>query len=353
MTDKTNKTIVLTGDRPTGRLHLGHYVGSIQNRVRLQDESDQAYYMVADVQALTDNADNPEKVRSNVLEVVLDNLACGVDPEKTTFFLQSQIPEIAELTVFFMNLVTVQQLSHNPTIKTEAKEKGFNLNSKFDDTNEQETENGMPLGFLAYPVSQAADILIFKANTVPVGIDQLPVLEQANKIVSKFNAFYGQVFNKINHVTSDVTRLVGTDGNAKMSKSLNNCIYLSDSLDAITEKVMSMYTDPNHIKVEDPGTVEGNIVFMYLDIFDSNKNEVEELKNQYRAGGLGDVVIKKRLIGVLEEIIKPIRERRETLAQDMSAVEKILEDGTNSARSDASAVMGEVKTAMKINYFNK
>jgi tryptophanyl-tRNA synthetase len=356
MTKNLNsQTIVLTGDRPTGRLHLGHYVGSIQNRVRLQDESDKAYYMVADVQALTDNADNPEKVRSNVLEVVLDNLACGVDPSKTTFFLQSQIPEIAELTVFFMNLVTVQQLSHNPTIKSESKERGFNLNTKFDDEADTENTNeqGMPLGFLAYPVSQTADILAFKANAIPVGIDQLPVIEQANKIANKFNAFYGEVFGKINHIMSDVSRLVGTDGNAKMSKSLGNCIYLSDSYEQISKQVMSMYTDPNHLRVEDPGQVEGNVVFTYLDIFDSNKDEVEELKNQYRAGGLGDVVIKKRLIDVLENIIKPIREKRESLAQDMSAVEKILEDGTNSARSQASLVMGEVKTAMKINYFNK
>ncbi len=364
MTDKTNKTIVLTGDRPTGRLHLGHYVGSIQNRVKLQNESDKAYYMVADVQALTDNADNPEKVRSNVLEIVLDNLACGVDPAKTTFFLQSQIPEIAELTVFFMNLVTVQQLSHNPTIKSEAKEKGFNLSSNrvfsadpllasIISKPEDIFEQGIPLGFLAYPVSQAADILAFKANTVPVGIDQLPVLEQANKIANKFNAFYGEVFEKINHITSDVSRLVGTDGNAKMSKSLGNCIYLSDSYEQISKQVMSMYTDPNHLRVEGPGQVEGNVVFTYLDIFDPNKNEVEELKNQYRAGGLGDVVIKKRLIEVLESIIKPIRERREELTKDMIMVEKILEDGTNSARADASLVMGEVKTAMKINYFNK
>lgn len=344
MTDEINKnTIVLTGDRPTGRLHLGHYVGSIQNRIRLQDEAGIAYYMVADVQALTDNADNPEKVRSNVLEVVLDNLACGVDPKKTIFFVQSQIPEIAELTIFFMNLVTVQQLSHNPTIKTEAKERGFG----------EDTENGMPLGFLAYPVSQAADILAFKATAVPVGADQIPVLEQANKIGSKFNNFYGEIFSKINHISSSVTRLVGTDGNAKMSKSLGNCIYLSDSFETISQKVMSMYTDPNHLKVEDKGTVEGNVVFTYLDIFDNDKDEVQKLKEQYRAGGLGDVVIKKRLIGIIEEFIKPIREKRELLAQDMSSVEKILEDGTNMARKNAGIVMNEVKTAMKINYFNK
>ncbi len=351
MTD-SNKIIVLTGDRPTGRLHLGHYVGSIQNRILLQDQSDQAYYMVADVQALTDNADNPEKVRSNVLEVVLDNLACGVDPEKTTMFIQSQIPEIAELTVFFMNLVTVQQLSHNPTIKNEAKQKGFNLTSKFDEGVESDTERGTPLGFLAYPVSQTADILAFKANTVPVGEDQLPVLEQGNKIITKFNAFYGDTFEKINHISSSVTRLVGTDGNAKMSKSLGNCIYLSDSLDAITEKVMSMYTDPNHIRVEDPGTVEGNVVFTYLDIFDEDKVEVEKLKEQYRAGGLGDVVIKKRLIGILDALLSPIRERRELLAKDMSSVEKIVEEGTMKAKAAAAAVLSEVKTAMKINYFN-
>ncbi len=347
------KKIVLTGDRPTGKLHLGHYVGSITNRIKLQDNADATYYMVADVQALTDNADNPEKVRANVLEVVKDNLACGVDPSKTTFFLQSQIPEIAELTVFFMNLVSVQQLSHNPTIKNEAKEKGFNINSKFDDGVEDDTDSGkgIPLGFLAYPVSQAADILAFKANTVPVGEDQLPVLEQANKILAKFNAFYGDTFEKINHVSSDVVRLVGTDGNAKMSKSLGNGIYLSDSLDEITTKVMSMYTDPNHIRVEDPGQVEGNVVFTYLDIFDSNKDEVEDLKNQYRSGGLGDVVIKKRLISVLDNMLKPIREKRETITDEEA--ERVLESGTNKAREIAASVMSEIKTAMKINYFNK
>jgi tryptophanyl-tRNA synthetase len=354
MTDK--KIIVLTGDRPTGRLHLGHYVGSIKNRVKLQDTADTVYYMVADVQALTDNADNPEKVRSNVMEVVLDNLACGVDPSKTIFFLQSQIPEIAELTVFFMNLVTLQQLSHNPTIKNEAKEKGFNMNSKFDDAGlkeESDTEHGIPLGFLAYPVSQTADILAFKANTVPVGEDQLPVLEQGNKILAKFNSFYGETFEKINHIVGDVTRLVGTDGNTKMSKSLNNGIYLSDSLDEITQKVMSMYTDPNHIRIEDPGQVEGNVVFTYLDIFDTDKDGVKELKNQYRAGGLGDVIIKKRLISVIDDIIAPIREKREELAKDMDAIEKILEDGTQKARKQAHETMRQVKKSMKINYFNK
>lgn len=345
--------IVLTGDRPTGKLHLGHFLGSIQNRLKLQQEYDSCYYMVADIQALTDNADNPEKVRNNVKEVLLDNLACGIDPTKTTMFIQSQIPEIAELTVLFLNLVTVQRLFRNPTVKNEAQSKNFNMHVNAIegeiDADIQATK-GLPAGFLTYPVSQAADILTFKANIIPVGEDQLPVLEQANEIVQKFNAIYGETFEKITPIVPEIGRVVGIDGNAKMSKSLNNAIYLSDSDKEIEEKVMKMYTDPNHLKVEDPGQVEGNVVFTYLDIFDPNKAEVEELKNQYTKGGLGDVAIKKRLIPILQEVIRPIRERREEIEKNQDVM-KILEEGTKKARIVAAKTLEEVKSAIKINYF--
>lgn len=334
---KTKENIVLTGDRPTGKLHLGHYIGSIQNRLRLQNEDSTAFYMIADLQALTDNADNPDKVRNNVLEVALDNLACGLDPKKTTMFVQSQVPEIAELTILFLNLVTLARLKRNPTVKDEMKQKGFG--------------EDVPAGFLAYPVSQAADILAFKANTVPVGEDQLPVLEQANEIVQKFNSLYGEVFEKIKPVVSENGRLMGIDGNAKMSKSLNNAIYLSDTPDEIEKKVMAMYTDPNHIHVNDPGKVEGNVVFSYLDIFDTNKKEVEELKAQYTIGGLGDVVIKKRLIEILDQVIAPIREKRELLARDPKKVMEILREGTEKAKETSRKTLDEVKAAIKINYF--
>ncbi len=347
------ETIVLTGDRPTGRLHLGHFVGSIGNRIKLQDQASKSFYMIADIQGLTDNANNPQKIRDNVLEVVLDNLACGVDPKKTTMFIQSEVPQIAELTVLFMNLVTLQQLSHNPTIKTEAKEKGFNLNSRLEENESEDSiEKGIPMGFLNYPISQAADILFCCANTVPVGIDQMPVIEQANDIVKKFNSIYNvNIFPKINGVVGDTPRLVGVDGNAKMSKSLNNAIYLSDSYEEIKDKVMSMYTDPNHIHVDDPGRVEGNVVFTYLDIFDENKEEIEKLKQDYKKGGLGDVVIKKRLIEVLENIISPIRNKRQELEKDKDAVMRILEDGTKQARIHAEKTMLQVREALKINYF--
>jgi len=329
--------IALTGDRPTGKLHLGHFVGSIQTRLKLQNESDMSFYMVADIQALTDNSENPDKVRNNVLEVALDNLACGIDPKKTTMFIQSQIPEIAELTVLFLNLVTLARLKRNPTVKDEMKQKGFG--------------EDVPAGFLAYPISQAADILFCKSNLIPVGEDQLPVIEQVNEIVLKFNSLYGETFQKVKPVLSQTTRLVGTDGNSKMGKSLNNGIYLSDSYEEISKKVMNMYTDPKHIHVNDPGNVEGNVVFTYLDIFDDNKKEVEELKEQYKKGGLGDVVIKKRLIEVLEKLIKPIREKREELAKDPKKVMKILEDGTKKAREIAKETMIEVRKAVKIDYF--
>jgi len=329
--------IVLTGDRPTGRLHLGHFVGSIKNRIKLQNEYDKSFYMIADIQGLTDNANNPQKVRDNVIEVMLDNLACGLDPEKTTMFIQSEVPEIAELTVIFLNLVTLARLKRNPTVKDEMKQKGFG--------------EDVPAGFLCYPISQAADILFAKANLIPVGEDQLPVIEQANEIVDTFNRFYGDTFTKVKHLVGDTPRLIGIDGGVKMGKSLNNAIYLSDSFDEISKKVMSMYTDPDHIHVEDKGKVEGNVVFAYLDIFDSNKEEVSGLKEQYKKGGLGDVVIKKRLIQVLENIINPIRTKREELAENPEQVMKILEDGTKKARESAKETMAEVRKALKINYF--
>ncbi|MBU0612283.1 tryptophan--tRNA ligase [Patescibacteria group bacterium] len=335
--EKDSKIRVLTGDRPTGKLHLGHYVGSIKNRLKLQEESDVSFHMIADIQALTDNADNPEKIRKNVLEVALDNLACGLDPQKTTMFIQSEIPEIAELTVLFLNLVTLARLKRNPTVKDEMKQKGFG--------------EDVPAGFLCYPVSQAADILFAKANVIPVGEDQLPVIEQANEIVDDFNRFYGKIFDRIKPKVGDTPRLVGIDGSTKMGKSLNNAIYLSDSHEEISKKVMDMYTDPGHIHVEDPGKVEGNVVFIYLDIFDEDKNEVKKLKEQYKKGGLGDVIIKKRLIEVLEKFLAPIRERREELAKNPSEIMKILEDGTERAREEAKKTMEEVRKAIKIDYF--
>lgn len=335
--------IVLTGDRPTGKLHLGHYVGSIQNRLKLQNEAKQAFYMIADVQALTDNADNPEKVRANVLEVAMDNIAAGVDPIKTTMFIQSMVPEIAELTIFFLNLVTVARLKRNPTVKNEMKERGF--------------DEDVPAGFLAYPISQAADILTFKANMIPVGEDQLPVIEQANEIVDKFNRFYGKnadngetVFDYIHHMTGDTARLVGIDGNAKMSKSLGNGIYLSDDEETIRAKVKMMFTDPNHIHKNDPGKVEGNVVFTYLDIFDPDKARVAELKKQYEAGGLGDVEIKERLATILCDTFQEFRIRRARLENDPEAVMKILEIGTLRAREVARETLHEVKRAMRIDY---
>lgn len=334
---ENKKKIVLTGDRPTGRLHLGHYVGSIQNRIKLQEEADQAFYMVADLQGLTDNADNPEKIRDNLVEVVLDNLACGLDPNKTTIYVQSMVPEIAKLTMLILNLVTLSRLKQNPTVKDEMKQKGWGEN--------------LPAGFLCYPVSQAADILIMKANLIPVGEDQKPMIEQTNEIVNDFNRIYAPIFDRVTHMVGDVPRLIGIDGNAKMSKSLNNCIYLSDSDEDIRKKVMSAYTDSTHIRVEDPGKIEGNVVFTYLDAFDTNKAEVAELKKQYMAGGLGDVVLKERLIKVLIAVITPIREKRESLAQNKDKVIQIIKDGNMRAVEIAKQTMVEVRSAMKINYF--
>lgn len=329
--------IVLTGDRPTGRLHLGHYVGSLQNRLELQkNHAGNFYYMVADVQALTDNADNPEKVRKNVLEVALDNLAVGLSPDRVHMFVQSQIPEIAELTVFFLNLVSLARLKRNPTVKDEMKQKGYGEN--------------VPAGFLSYPISQAADILFCNGNIIPVGEDQLPVIEQANEIVDKFNSIYGQTFRKIKPLLSTTPRLIGIDGNAKAGKSLGNAIYLSDSSKEIEDKVKMMYTDPNHIHVENPGKVEGNVVFAYLDAFDPNKEEVSELKKHYRRGGLGDVEIKRRLISVLESVIGPIRERRENLSKNPGNIYAILRAGTEEARTAAKETLSRVKQAIKIDY---
>jgi tryptophanyl-tRNA synthetase len=329
------KKIILTGDRPTGKLHLGHFVGSLSNRIRLQDDYDQ-FIMIADVQALTDNADNPLKVRNNIMELALDYMAAGIDPKRSTIFIQSLIPELAELTVYFLNLVTLSRLQLNPTIKDEMKQKGYGSN--------------IPVGFLVYPISQAADILGFKADLVPAGADQLPMIEQANEIAEKFNRIYEPVFPKVAPMMSDFSRLLGTDGQAKMSKSLGNVIYLSDSFENIKEKVMSMYTDSGHLKVSDPGKVEGNMVFYYLDVFDKDREGLEDLKNRYQKGGVGDVEVKRRLIAVLDGLLKPIREKRELLAQDKAGVMRILEEGSAKARDIVAKNLREVKKAMKIDY---
>lgn len=330
------KKIILTGDRPSGPLHIGHYVGSLVNRVRLQDQYQQ-FILIADIQALTDNYDNPQKVHDNVYQLMLDYLAVGLDPQKNTFFIQSQIPAIAELTVLFLNLVTVSRLRRNPTVKDEIVQKGFG--------------EAIPAGFLIYPVSQAADIAVFKGELVPVGIDQLPVIEQAHELVQSFNRIYGDVLVKPEALLGDVERLVGIDGKAKMSKSLGNAIYLGDSSDVLAQKVRQMYTDPTHLRVSDPGRVEGNVVFTYLDVFDTDSEEVARLKEQYQQGGLGDMVIKKRLLEVLEAFIAPIRERRNQFSQDMVYVKQVLHDGTLRARLHAENTMSEVRQAVKIDYF--
>jgi len=330
------KETILTGDRPTGRLHLGHYVGSLQNRIKMQDEYRQ-FIMIADGQALTDNAENPEKIRESVFDVALDYLAVGIDPDKSTILIQSQISELSELAMYFMNLVSLARVEQNPTVKTEIKQKRFG--------------RGVPAGFVMYPISQAADILGFKATVVPVGADQLPMIEQTNEIVDRFNAVYGKVFDRVKAVVPKNARLPGIDGAAKMGKSLGNAIYLSDSAKEISEKVMMMYTDPAHLKVSDPGHVKGNMVFTYLDVFDPDKKEVEELKKQYKKGGLGDVVVKKRLIGILEGIIGPIRSRREELAKDQVRVIKILETGTLRAQEVVQETLEEVRRVMRLDYF--
>lgn len=344
--------IILTGDRPTGRLHLGHYVGSLRRRVELQEEGDfdRMFVFIADVQALTDNADNPEKIRQNIIEVALDYLSAGLHPDRVTLFVQSMIPELAELTVYYMNLVTVSRLQRNPTVKTEIQMRNF--------------ETSIPVGFFTYPISQAADITAFKATTVPAGEDQEPMLEQTREIVKRFNNIYGEVLvePKIMLPTNQAClRLPGTDGKAKMSKSLGNCIYLSDSSKEMQQKVKSMYTDPGHLRVEDPGKVEGNTVFTYLDAFCNDDDfaefwpeykNLDEVKDHYRRGGLGDMKCKKFLIKVLDKRLEPIRQRRHEFEQDIPEVYNILKRGSETAREVAAQTLHEVRDAMKINYFD-
>lgn len=334
------KKIILTGDRPTGKLHIGHYIGSLKNRVALQESGlYESFIMIADQQALTDNARNPEKIRNSLTEVALDYLAVGIDPSKSTIFVQSQIPELNELTMHYLNLVTLSRLERNPTVKAEIQQKNF--------------ENSIPAGFLIYPVSQAADITAFKADTVPVGEDQLPMIEQTREIVRSFNSIYGDVLVEPEAVlpSSNAGRLPGTDGKAKMSKSIGNCIYLSDDADTIKKKVMSMYTDPNHIRVEDPGQIEGNTVFTYLDVFATDKKAVEEMKEHYKCGGLGDVKVKKYLNEILQAELEPIRNRRLEFEKDLDAVYKMLKDGSNKARAVAADTLREVRQAIGIEYF--
>lgn len=336
----TNKEIVLTGDRPTGKLHIGHYVGSLRERVRMQNSGEYApFIMIADQQALTDNARDPEKIRRSLTEVALDYLAVGLDPAKSTIFVQSQIPALSELNLYYLNLVTVARLQRNPTVKSEIQQKGFN--------------QSIPAGFFTYPVSQTADITAFKASVVPVGDDQEPMLEQAREIVRSFNRIYGEVLVEPQGVfpPKGQGRIPGLDGNAKMSKSLGNAIYLSDDEDTLQKKVMSMYTDPNHIHVEDPGQVEGNVVFTYLDIFDEDQAKVQELKDQYQHGGLGDVKIKRYLFNVLNEHFTPIRQRRLEFAKDIPAVYDMLAQGCQKANEVANQTLDEVKDAMGLNYF--
>lgn len=345
------KKIILTGDRPTGRLHVGHYVGSLKERVSLQNsgEYDEVYIMVADAQALTDNADNPEKVRQNVMQVALDYLSCGIDPEKSSIFIQSMIPELAELTVYYMNLVTVSRVQRNPTVKAEIQQKNF--------------ETSLPLGFFCYPVSQASDITAFKATTVPAGEDQMPMIEQCCEIVRKFNEVYGETLVEPKIVlpsNKSCLRLPGIDGKAKMSKSIGNCIYLSDTEEDIKKKVMSMFTDPTHLRREDPGHVEGNPVFTYLDAFCKDEyfpeflpdyKNLDELKAHYQRGGLGDMVVKKFLNNVIQTELRPIRERRNDWEKRLPDVFEILKQGTAKARATAAQTLSEVKHAMRIDYF--
>lgn len=344
--------IILTGDRPTGKLHVGHYVGSLRRRVELQNsgEYEKIFIMIADAQALTDNADNPEKVRQNVIEVALDYLACGLDPAKSTLLIQSQIPQLCELSFYYMNLVTVSRLQRNPTVKAEIQMRNF--------------EASIPVGFFCYPISQAADITAFKATTVPVGEDQMPMIEQTKEIVYKFNSVYGEtlVDPKILLPEQEAClRLPGIDGKAKMSKSLGNCIYLSEEPEDIKKKVMSMYTDPDHIRVQDPGKIEGNTVFTYLDAFSCPEHferylpeyaNLDELKDHYRRGGLGDVKVKRFLNEVLQETLEPIRNRRKEFQKDIPYVYDVLKEGSRQAREVAEQTLQEVRDAMKINYFD-
>ena len=344
--------IILTGDRPTGRLHVGHYVGSLRRRVELQNsgEYEKIFIMIADAQALTDNIENPEKVRQNILEVALDYLSCGIDPAKTTILIQSQIPELYELTAYYMDLVTVSRLQRNPTVKSEIQMRNF--------------EASIPVGFFTYPISQAADITAFKATTVPVGVDQLPMIEQTKEIVHKFNSVYAEVLVDPDALLPEnqaCMRLPGIDGKAKMSKSLGNCIYLSDTPDEVRKKIMSMYTDPTHIQVSDPGHIEGNTVFTYLDAFCRPEHferylpdyaNLDELKAHYQRGGLGDVKVKRFLNSVLEETLEPIRARRREFEKDIPEVYQILKRGSEAAEEVAAQTLSEVKDAMKINYFS-
>ncbi len=344
--------IILTGDRPTGKLHLGHYVGSLRRRVELQNAGkyEKMFVFMADVQALTDNADNPEKIRQNIIEVALDYLSAGLDPEKCTIFIQSHIPELAELTTYLMNLITVSRVERNPTVKTEIKMRNFEAN--------------IPLGFFCYPVSQAADITLFKANIVPAGEDQKPMIEITRELVRRFNGTYGDVLVEPDIMLPEnetSRRLPGTDGKEKMSKSLGNCIYLSDDADTVWQKVRSMFTDPNHLNVSDPGTVEGNAVFTYLDAFSNDEDfakylpdyqNLDEMKDHYRRGGLGDMKCKKLLNSILNEMLEPIRQRRHELEQDIPEIYNILRKGTEKARETAVKTMDEVRNAMKINYFD-
>lgn len=354
--------IILTGDRPTGRLHLGHYVGSLRRRVELQQsgEYDRIFIMIADAQALTDNAEDPGKVRRNIIEVALDYLSCGIDPQQSTIFIQSQIPELCELAFYYMNLVTVARLQRNPTVKAEILLRGF---SEATDGDTQQRQ-GIPVGFFTYPISQAADITAFKATIVPVGEDQEPMIEQTREIVHKFNAVYGETLVEPEILLPEnavCLRLPGTDGKAKMSKSLGNCIYLSDSAEEVKKKVMGMYTDPDHLRVEDPGKVEGNCVFTYLDAFSRPEHferylpeyeSLDALKEHYRRGGLGDVKVKKLLIAVLNETLDPIRERRKDFESRIGEVYEILRIGSEKAREMAAETLNDVRNAMNINYFN-
>lgn len=362
--------VILTGDRPTGRLHLGHYVGSLRRRVELQDSGgfDKIFIMIADAQALTDNADNPEKVRQNIIQVALDYLSAGLNPDKVNIFIQSMVPQLTELTFYYMNLVTVQRLQRNPTVKQEIKLRGF---SETDDGSDNKA--GTPVGFFCYPISQASDITAFKATTVPVGEDQEPMLEQCREIVRKFNSVYGPTLVEPEILLPDnaaCMRLPGTDGKAKMSKSLGNCIYLSDSEEEVTRKVKGMFTDPGHLQVSDPGKVEGNTVFTYLDAFCKPEHfdrfascfegrkacfvfhSLDEVKAQYRAGGLGDMMLKNFLAAILNDLLEPMRQRRAKLEKDLPAVWEILRKGTAAAEKEAAATLAEVRKAMRIDYFN-
>lgn len=348
----TKEKVILTGDRPTGRLHIGHYVGSLRRRVELQNEGDfkKMFVFIADAQALTDNIDNPEKVRQNVIEVALDYLACGLDPEKVTLFIQSQIPELCELSFYFMDLVSVSRLQRNPTVKSEIQMRGF--------------ESSIPVGFFTYPISQAADITAFRATTVPVGEDQKPMIEQATEIVRRFNYIYGETLVEPTIMLPNnaaCLRLPGTDGKAKMSKSLGNCIYLSETADEVQKKVMSMYTDPEHIHVADPGHIEGNTVFTYLDAFcrpehfERYWNEyanLDEVKAHYQRGGLGDMKVKRFLNNILQEELEPIRARRKEYEKDIPAIYDMLKKGCEEAREVAAQTLADVRRAMKIDYFN-